>query len=558
MAISLKPKHLKRYSDIARLIFKYGRAGLDADVQLDVVPGGEPAPVSQDTEDLAKAFADDLEALGPTYIKIGQLLSTRADFLPAPYIEALTRLQDNVEPFAFEEVEKIITAELGVRLSKAFAEFDGVPMAAASLGQVHRATLRDGRLVAVKVQRPDIREKIVDDLESMREIALFVDEHTEVGRRYGFAAMLEEFKKMLLRELDYLQEARNLVALGRNLDGFEKIVVPQPVMDYTTSRVLTMDFVPGKKITDVSPVARTELDGSDLARELFDAYLKQIIVDGFVHADPHPGNVFLTDDGRIALIDLGTVTHISPQMQERLLQLLLAVSEGKGDEAAEIAIAIGEKRPHFDEAKVRRDIGELVAQNRDVTVKEIQVGRAVLAVAKASGDGGLRVPPELTILGKALLSLDQIGRILDPDFDPQAAIRHRAALLTTQKMKEALSPGSLLETTIELKDFIQRLPGRVNKILDLAANNSLQVKVDSIDEAQLMEGFQKVANRIATGLVLASLIVGAALMMRVETRFTILGYPGLAILCFVAAGAGGVALIANILLHDRRARKVPR
>ena len=556
MAISLKPKHLKRYTDIARLVFKYGRNGFDTDAQLEsLVPEDEPAAASEDSAKLADEFARDLEQLGPTYIKIGQLLSTRADFLPPVYVEALARLQDNVEPFPLEQVEEIISAELGVRISKAFAEFDGEPLAAASLGQVHKATLRDGRCVAVKVQRPDIRDRIVDDLQALEEIAKFADEHTEVGRRYGFTEMLDEFRKTLMRELDYRQEARNLVTLAHNLEEFERIVVPQPVEDYTTTRVLTMDYIAGRKITDVSPVARTELDGSELARELFDAYLKQIIVDGMVHADPHPGNVFLTDDGRIGLIDLGTVTRINPSMQEKLLQLLLAVSEGRGEEAADIAIQIGEKRPHFDEQRIRRDIAEMVAQHQHVTVAEIQVGRAVLAIARSSGDGGLRVPPELTMLGKTLLNLDQIGRLLDPEFDPHAAIRRRATELTTEKVKRAFSPGNLLETTIELKEFVHRLPQRVNKILDLAAGNQLEVKVDAIDENQLMEGFQKVANRIATGLVLAALIVGAALLMRVETAFTILGYPGLAILCFIAAGAGGVSLIGSILLNDRRARK---
>jgi predicted unusual protein kinase regulating ubiquinone biosynthesis (AarF/ABC1/UbiB family) len=268
--------------------------------------------------------------------------------------------------------------------------------------------------------------------------------------------------------------------------------------------------------------------------------------------------VFLADDGRIGLIDLGTVTRISPSMQEKLLQLLLAVSEGRGDEAAEVAIQVGEKLPHFDEARIRRDIAELVAENRDVKVADIQVGKAVLAVAHTAGESGLRLPPELTMLGKTLLNLDQNGRILDPEFDPHAAIRRRAAELTTERVKESLSPGNLLETAIEMKEFVQRLPQRVNRILDLAAGNGLAIKVDAIDEAQLMEGFQKVANRIATGVVLGALIVGAALLMRVETAFTILGYPGLAILCFLAAGAGGVALIGSIVLNDRRAKQAPK
>jgi ubiquinone biosynthesis protein len=556
MAISLKPKHLKRYKDIALLVFKYGRKGLGSNgTQDELLQLVDETPPPTDAEPAADELAADLEKLGPTFIKLGQLLSTRPDFLPLPYVEALARLQDNVAPFPREDVERIIASELGVRLSKAFAQFDPHPVAAASLGQVHRAVLRDGRQVAVKVQRPDIRERIVEDLEALEEIARFLDDHTEAGRRYGFCDMLDEFRKALLRELDYRQEARNLATLGENLREFDRIIVPRPVADYTTSRVLTMDFVHGRKITDLSPVTRTELDGSELARQLFEAYLKQIIVDGLVHADPHPGNVFLTDDHRIALIDLGTVTHIAPSMQEKLLQLLLAVSEGRGDEATEVALSIGERRPHYNEIWLRKQIVELVAQNQHVTVGDLQVGRIVLQIVRAAGEGGLRVPSELTMLGKTLLNLDQIGRVLDPHFDPHAAIKRRATKLTSEKVRDSLSPGNILETALELKDFFQRLPHRVNKILDLIAGNALEVRVDAIDETQLMAGFQKVANRIATGLVLAALIVGAALLMRIETSFILFGYPGFAILCFVAAAGGGVALILNILLTDLRARK---
>ncbi len=561
MAISLKPKHLKRYKDVARLVFKYGRAGLKTNGDEAVLL--EPEDRQQvEGEPQAQELAADLENLGPTFIKIGQMLSTRSDVLPVSYVEALARLQDDVEPFPFEDVETIVTSELGVRLSKAFNEFDEKPIAAASLGQVHRAVLRDGRTVAVKVQRPNIREQIVEDLEVLEEIAIFLDQHTEAGHRYGFADMLSEFRKTLLRELDYRLEARNMVALGETLKRFERIRVPQPVEDYSTARVLTMDYVQGTKITELSPVARTELDGSELARQLFDAYLQQIIVDGMVHADPHPGNLLLTDDHCIALIDLGMVTRIQPAMQEKLLQLLLAVSEGRGDDAAELALAIGDRLPHFDERRVRKDIADLVAQNQNVKVRDIQVGRAVMAITHVCGEDGLRVPSELTMLGKALLNLDEIGRQLDPEFDPHAAVKRRAAELTSEKIRESLSPGHMLETVVELKDFVQRLPQRVNRILDLMANNSLELRVDAIDETQLMAGFQKVANRIATGLILAALIIGAALLMRIETSFTIFGYPGLAILCFLVAGGGGAALVLNIFFTDLRARhrsgRIPR
>jgi predicted unusual protein kinase regulating ubiquinone biosynthesis (AarF/ABC1/UbiB family) len=555
MALSLKAPHVKRYKDIARLFMKYGRgelvrkAGLeDALEKADDVAMDPAVP-------LAEQLAADLERLGPTYVKIGQLLSTRADLLPLPFLEALSRLQDSVEPFPFEDVEDAVRTELGVRISKAFSEFDPEPVAAASLGQVHRASMRDGRQVAVKVQRPGIRQRIEEDLEALLEVAAFFDKHTEAGRRYEFGPMLEEFRKTLLRELDYRQEAKNLATLAENLKAFDKIVVPEAIEDYTTERVLTTEYIHGHKITKLSPVVQTEIDGAALADELFRAYLQQILIDGFVHADPHPGNVFLTEDGRLALIDLGMVARVIPSLQERLLQLLLAVSEGHADEAATVAINIGHATERFDAVGFRRRVADVVAQNQDRRIEQIEVGKVVLAIAKLSGDSGIRVPPELTMLGKTLLNLDQVGRSLDPKFDPNAAIRRHAAELTQQRMRKAVSPGRLFGTLIEMKDFLENLPGRVNKILDTVASNGLQVKVDAIDEKLLMEGFQKVANRIAEGLILAALIVAAAMLMNVETSFRILGYPGLAMIFFIVAAGIGIALVIDILLHDLRANK---
>ena len=554
MTLSLKGEHVKRYRDIAALFMKYGRGDLVRGAGMEDLVEDAKASAPGATAK-AEDLAGDLEKMGPTFIKLGQLLSTRADLLPMPYMEALARLQDKVGPFSYLEAEAIITSELGVRLSKAFSEFDQEPLAAASLGQVHRAVLRNGRPVAVKVQRPGIRERMAEDLAALAEIAAFADTHTEMGKKFGFVTMLEEFRKTLMRELDYQMEARNLETLSENLRDYDRIVVPQPVEDYTTSRVLTADFVRGHKITKLNPVARTEIDGETLAEQLFRAYLQQILVDGFVHADPHPGNVFLTDDNRIALLDLGMVARITPDTQESLLRMLIAISEGRADEAATVSISLGQIRQGFDEPGFRRDVADLVAQNQNARVGQIQVGRIVLMLARMSGERGIRVPPELTLLGKTLLNLDQIGRTLDPDFDPNAAIRRHAAELTRMRMRKSISPGNVFATLIEMKDFLEHLPRRVNRILDNVANNTLEVKVDAIDEKTLMEGFQKVANRITVGLILASLIVGAALLMRVETSFRILGYPGLAIICFIAAAGGGVWLVMTIVMADRKSLK---
>jgi ubiquinone biosynthesis protein len=555
MGISLKPEHLKRYKDIAWLLLKYGRsdvvkqAGMDASIDVEEVITDKAQ--AQEAEE----FAKDIEKLGPTFIKLGQLLSTRPDILPPAYMQALSRLQDNVEAFSFADIEEIITSELGVRISKAFSEFDADPIAAASIGQVHRARMRDGREVVVKVQRPKIREHILKDLEALAEISELIDNHTEVGQRYEFQTMLEEFRKSILRELDFRLEANNLITLHRNLAEFDSIEVPLPIEDFTTSRVLTMEHVRGKKITALSPLERIELDGDKLADELFHAYMKQLLVDGFFHADPHPGNVFLTDKGKIALLDLGMAARIAPGLQEKLLQLLLAISENHPDEAATLALQIGEIKTGFDEPTFRRQVADLIAQNQDSNLAEIQVGRIVLEVTKMSGENALRMPQELTMLGKALLNLDQVSHTLAPNFNPNEAIRKNAATIMQRRMLKSLSPGNIFVGVLEMKDFVQRLPGRFNKILDKLADNQMKVKVDAIDEVKLMEGLQKIANRITLGLVLAALIVSAAMLMNVPTTFRIFGYPGLAMMFFLAAATGGVILVFNILFGDEKAQK---
>jgi len=552
--------HLKRYRDVARLLIRYGRSDLVRQADLEGLKDEHEKDQAKDTPllDLSTRFAKDLEALGPTYIKIGQLLSTRADLLPAPFLEALTRLQDNVAPFPFEQVEEIVTSELGVRISKGFSSFDREPLAAASLGQVHRATMRDGRAVAVKVQRPKIREQIVTDLEALLQMAEFADKHTEGGRKLGYAQIVEEFRKSLLRELDYRQEAKNQATLRENLGEFKHIVVPQVIEDYSTAIVLTSEFVKGSKITDMGPFAQTPVDGARLADELFRAYLQQILVDGFVHADPHPGNLILTEDGRLALLDVGMVTRVSPGLQERLLQLIMAISEGRGDEAANVAMKIADARPEADETLFRRRVCEMVAENRDSKMSQIYVGKVVLEITGASGDCGFRVPSEMTMLGKTLLNLDVVGRTLDPDFDPNATIRRRSAELTQRRMRQSISVGNLFGTLIETKEFVERLPSRVNKILDHIADNQISVKVDAIDEELLLEGFQKVANRITVGLVIAAMIIGAALLMRIETPWTILGYPGIAMLFFLTAAGAGLWLMFQIILTDQRTKKKAR
>jgi ubiquinone biosynthesis protein len=531
------------------LLVKHARAEAIRDFEPgedDVSGPDDEASAAQD----AQRLVADLESRGPTFVKLGQLLSTRADLLPPSYLDALSRLQDDVEPVPFEVIEATVAAEIGARMSKAFRSLESKPLASASLGQVHRAVLRDGRPVAVKVQRPGVREQVLDDMEVIEELAAFVDSHTEIGRAYGFAAMAEEFRHAIMAELDYRLESANLRLLGEQLSNYDRIVVPQPIDDYSTSVVLTMDLVDGRNVGSLGPLALLEIDGRALAVQLFDAYLDQILIHGFVHADPHPGNVLLTSDGQLALIDLGMVTRVSPEMQDALIRLLLAVSEGHGPQAADVLAGLGEKRDGWDPARFESDIVSLVQRNSSLAVGELEAGRVIGELARVAGERGLRPPAELTMLGKALLNLDQVAAILDPDFDPNAEIHDHLDEIMRAKMLQSASPANLLSAAIDAKEFAEKLPGRVNKVMDALAEGQLTLNIQGIDEKELMRGIQKLANRVTAGLVIAALTLGAALMMRIDTKSKLLGYPSIAIICFLVAAVAGMVLIISALLHD--------
>lgn len=555
MKISLKPQHLKRYRQIASLMLRFGFSELVRSSGLEDLLGEDLGKITQRAHPKPAELASDLESMGPTFVKLGQVLSTRGDLIPVEYIKALETLQDDVEQVPFTEIEKVIHEEFGQSIAKTFLTFEPEPLAAASLGQVHKASLPDGREVAVKVQRPGIRARLADDLDVLDEVASTLETLTQFAERYRFKEVVEEFRRTLMRELDYRTEAANLSTLATNLKEFPELFVPQPVDEFTTARVLCMDFVHGRKITELTDEDRTKFDGAHLAEQLQKAYMKQFCIDGFFHADPHPGNVMLMNDHRVALLDLGMVGRVSTEMRERLLRLLIALGEGRPEQAADLAVRIGHPGRDFQEREFRARIKTLVNAFQGSHMEQIQLGGVIMNLARSAGDTGMRPPAELTMIGKTLMNLDELGRSLAPGFDPYEAIRRSAIPLVLKMMKQNSSPAALLGRILEVNEFANQLPGRVNKILDRIAENQLEFRVRSFDEQELVTGFQKVANRIAHGLVVAALIVGAAMLMGVETKFTILGYPGFAILLFLAAVAGGLALVWDIMRHDRNMRR---
>ncbi|MEI2766576.1 MAG: AarF/UbiB family protein [Dermatophilaceae bacterium] len=547
---------MSRYADLARLLVKYGRADLVSGAGLDEYLTSD-AEAQLDTAASRKAvdLAADLERMGPTYIKLGQLLSTRYDMLPPVYTDALARLQDSVEPFPAEQAREIVEAEIGARIRHLFESFDDKPVGAASLGQVHRARTRSGKDVVVKVQRPGIRETVRDDMAVLTQLAELAERRTDVGRRFGITRLLAQFRRSLVGELDYRRESANLVRFGELTAPYPHLVVPQPLPDYTTSRVLTMDFVAGRKVTDVTPYGLLDIDAPTLVAELFRCYLQMILVEGTLHADPHPGNILLTPEGTLALLDLGMVATVPPRIQDKVVKVLLAIGDGDGEEAASVLASMGHPLDGYDAASFRDDVAHLVSSTVAMGA-DLQAGAVLVQLSRLSGQHGLRPPAEMSMIGKALLNLDQTTAHLDPTFAPAEAIRDNLA----QIMRGGLSVSSagIMAAAIEAKEFTAQLPRRANRILDSLADGELTVRVNAIDEQRLLMVLQRLTNRLTMGLVLAAIVVGAALMMQVPTASEILGYPAIAMVFFVLAAVAGAVLVAWIALTDRKVARRPR
>ena len=550
--MNTQPTGLARSTQILSFLLKYRSAGVFTGLDLDAttVPD-EDTPIEGKPEE----FVTDLEALGPTFIKIGQALSTRPDMVPAAYIAALERMQDNVEPITFDLVRAVVETELGVRISKAFMEFEEVPIGAASLAQVHRATLRDGRRVAVKVQRPGITEVIVSDLDALASLAGKADRITDLGRRVHFADWVHEFRKTLMAELDYRTEAENLDRFNQHFAGYPELFVPDPIWDLTRARVLTMELVDGTKATDLSGLRRTEQKLGDLASTLMRGYLDQVFVHGEIHADPHPGNLLVTNDGRLALLDLGMVAHVPPKQRERLLKLLFAAVDGRGEEVANESIAMGTRLEDFDQERFLREVGQMVARYAAQSgSRSTSEGRLMLEVVRMATACGLRTPPEMSLLGKTLLNLEQVAKALDPELDVKTVVNDHLEQVMRKRMRKAFSPANLASELMEVQSLLREAPRKVGDILSLLAENRLQVRMTGLEESHLMENLQKIANRISTGVIVAALILASAMLMRVEGGARLFGYPALAIVLFLIATGLGLAIVVSALLSDRRAK----
>ncbi len=420
-------RHPERYIEIFRVLRKYKLHHVAAEFGMTHQHEEENDLITLDgheeEEDHAQDLAAALEELGPCFIKMGQLLSTRPDLLPAHYIKALSRLQNTVKPVPSEKIVAIIESDLGAPISELFESFDCEPLATASMAQVHHAVLHDGSEVAVKVQRPGVRQKIEIDIEVLHEISRYATKYTSFGARYGLEQIVRELEHSLNQELDFRLEADSTRLIGRQIADFQSLTTPSVYSDYTSRRVLTLSFVHGRQLEKVSREELNGLDSRTIAKDLLSAYLKQIVIDGAFHCDPHPGNIFLADDGRLALMDFGMVGRFDSGQKDNIILLLLAFSERLGERVADTYLDMIEIPKDVNRRAFTQDVSALVSRYHDMSGGRMAIGTALLDLTRIAKAHSTPVPSVMTLLGKAMLNLDGTIRVLSPELDPVQLIR---------------------------------------------------------------------------------------------------------------------------------------
>lgn len=506
---------------------------------------------------LSKHRAENLRAalqeLGPTFIKLGQFLSTRPDLLPIEYVEQLEKLQDQVPPFPQEIAVAIVEKEFQAPLEQIFSFFNPIPKASASLAQTHFAYLKTERgpePVAVKIQRPGIKETIDQDIQVLLRLAHLLNRYSSLATSFNFVSFVEEFNATLQRELDFTKEAQNLKIVARNLKYFSHLHIPKVYWQFSTKRVLTLERIAGQRLTpDV--IAKAKINRRHLAEELLEAYLKQIIEDGFFHADPHLGNLLLMPDGRLALFDLGIVGTLDRDLKFQIGQLLLGFANQEADRITDITLKISSPTKPFNIKLLEQDIRHLTARYQTALAYELGIGKAIIDLAKVAVNHNLLLPPAYNLLAKTLFYLDLIVSYLYPQLDYLDFIRRSTQRIFFNLWQNEFNIYRLTEAYLEANKLYLDSPGRLNIVLNKLAKDDLTIKFEHEHLEGLIKALHQISNRLTIAIVITAIILGSALIMQVGLGRPIFGYPSFAFFGFIFAALLGIYLIIRIFRSER-------
>jgi ubiquinone biosynthesis protein len=542
-------RRFRRYRQIINVLVRNGFGGLLESLKLRRVYGRAKRPMDVRPSPRAKRLRLALEELGPTFIKVGQMLSTRADIVPADIFQELQKLQDQVPPVAAEEVASEIESELKHPMDAIFSDFDKTPMAAASIGQVHRAQLKTGESVAVKVQRPNIRRIIEEDIDILLTLARLAERHLPDAELYDPVGVVSEFARYIRQELDYTLEGRNMERFARNFADDDTVYIPKVYWNFTSGRVLTMELIAGIKVSQVEELRKSGFDTERIAVKGAEAYLRQIFMYGFFHGDPHPGNIYVLPGEVIGFMDFGIVGRLSPELASRLNNALIAIARKDAARITEQILQIDEVDENADIESLRRDVAELMDKYYGASLNQVQVSELVREITEISAKYRIRTNRQLSLLGKVLAGIEGVGRQLDPDFSITPLIEPFVERLIAQR----ISPRKILSRSAQIAkdyaDLMTTLPQDLRTALEKVKSGRLRIEFKHVGLENIVPGLERSSSRLAFAMIIAALVVGSALIMQSEPAIgpSVLGIPVIGALGYFIAAVSGLWLLVTII-----------
>jgi ubiquinone biosynthesis protein len=556
-ATSRTYRNLGRYREILTILFKYGFGDLiDSlkieqylEISLQMLFKKQP----KNLEKLSRPERIRLifEELGPTFIKFGQILSTRPDLIPYEYAKELEKLQDDVPPFEYNEVRRIIWEDFGQSLDSVFQSFEEKPMAAASIGQVHRAMLENGEEVVVKVQRPDIRKIIEVDLEIMLHLGYLMERHLAEFEIQHPTRLVSIFARTIEKEINYKIEAANIERFGRQFLDNSSIYIPKVYHDLTTNHVITMEYVRGVKISEIVTLRKEGYDLIEIADRGASLMMDQFFVQGFFHADPHPGNILILPDNVICYVDFGMMGRVSRRERHDFADLILYIAKRNEKKVVDVILKLVEVQGTVNRSELESDVSELIDSYIDLPLKHIEVGPIMQQLLEMVSRHKLCLKPNLYLVVKSAATVEGIGRVLNPDFEIVAHAEPFIKKLQLERYHPQNIAGDLLESGAELFELLKEIPGELREILRLTRQGRIKIEFEHRGLESLLTHLDRTSNRIAFAIIIAAQVVGSALIVLADIPPKWNDIPVIGLLGFLVAVIMGSWLLISILRHGR-------
>jgi ubiquinone biosynthesis protein len=549
---------IRRYRTILGVLIKYGFGHFVEQLNIDyyLELGKRLVTLDKIPKDLERLSQPQrlrlvMEELGPTFIKLGQLLSTRPDVLDKAYIHEFSKLQDKVPAVSFEEINAQIQRELGYPAEELFAEFSTKPLAAASIAQVHRGKLKSGEEVVFKVRRPGIVKIVETDIDVLMGLAYLIEQHVPTVALYDPVGLVKEFRRSIMRELNFTREGRTVDRFAVNFAESETVYTPKIFWDYTGDIVLTMEYVDGIKISALEELTAQGYDLKEIARRGADAFLKQVLDFGLFHADPHPGNVFILPDQIICMLDYGMVGRLGQDLKDQLIDLLQALLNRDVDRIISQLLYSGELTDDSDMKNLRRDLHDFIEDYYDIVLQDIKVGKLLTEFIEILTHHRIHFPADFMILAKALVIMEGVGRQLDPEFN---MINHMRPYVN-KLVFERFSPKNISEQAGRIVQaygsLAKNLPQDIKEFVNRLNRNQFKIDLEHRGLEKLVTDLDRSSNRVSFAVVIGSLIVGSSLVMQIDKGPMILGFPLLGLLGYSIAGFLGLWLAIGILRSGR-------